>query len=325
MAKKSIPLPKRQEVANKGDFGKLLIAGGSRGMAGAVCLAARAAGRSGAGLVKVGVPEPIWDVVAAKLDEAITTGLPATRNGALAEKALDALMEAVEWADVVVLGPGLGTDRQTVSVVREATRQITKPLVLDADGLNAFASRVGQLGRMQSALKDRPLVLTPHPGEMARLLNGSWTGPLSHQKKAKRGPPRTPRAPRSDRKVNPLTPKHVQADREGAARTCARAAKAVVLLKGAGTIVTDGRRRYVNKTGNPGMATGGSGDVLAGLLGALIGQGLDAYEATCLAAHLHGFAGDLAARRLTEWSLVAGDLIDELPNAFYAYQHGEED
>lgn len=325
MAKKSIPLPERREDANKGDFGKLLIVGGSRGMAGAVCLAARAAGRSGSGLVKVAAPEPIWDVVATKLDEAITMGLPATRNGSFAEKALDALLEATEWADVVVLGPGLGTDRQTVAVVREATRRITKPLVLDADGLNAFASRVGQLGRMRNALKDRPLVLTPHPGEMARLLSGSWETPLRKQKKAKRGPPRTRRAPRLDSKTGSLTPKHVQADRDGAARTCARAAKAVVLLKGAGTIVTDGRRRYVNKTGNPGMATGGSGDVLAGLLGSLIGQGMDAYEATCLAAHLHGFAGDLAARRLTEWSLVAGDLIDELPNAFYAYQHGEDD
>jgi NAD(P)H-hydrate epimerase len=311
VAKKSNlpPLPARAKDANKGDCGKLLIVGGSRGMAGAVCLAARAAGRSGAGLVKVAVPEAIWDLVATKLDESVTAGLPATRNGSLSEKALDVLLEAAAWADVVVLGPGLGTEQQTLAAVREATRRIAKPLVLDADGLNAFASRVGQLGRMQSAQKDRSLVLTPHPGEMARLLNGSWTAPLPRRKKARK---------------TGLSPKAVQADREGAAKTCARMSKAVVLLKGAGTIVTDGRRRYVNKTGNPGMATGGSGDVLAGLLGALIGQGMDAYGASCLAAHLHGFAGDLAARRLTPWSLVAGDLVDELPNAFYAYLRGED-
>jgi NAD(P)H-hydrate epimerase len=281
-------LPRRQKDANKGDCGKLLIVGGSRGMAGAVCLAARAAGRSGAGLVKVAVPEPIWDVVATKLDEALTAGWPATRGGGLCEKALDPLLEAAAWADVVVLGPGLGTDPQTTAVVRAAVRQIHKPLVLDADGLNAFAGRVGLLGQAQHALKDRMLILTPHPGEMARLLR--------------------------------KTIKEIQADRNDAARACAQAAQAVVLLKGAGTMVTDARRLYVNRTGNPGMATGGSGDVLAGLLGALLGQGLNAYDATCLAAHLHGFAGDLAAKRLTEWSLVAGDLIDELPNVFYAYR-----
>jgi len=248
------------------------------------------------------------DVVAAKLDEALTAGLPATRHGSFAEKALDPVLELAAWSDIVVLGPGLGTDRQAFAVVREAVRQIGKPLVLDADGLNAFASRVGQLGQIQKALRDRPLVLTPHPGEMARLLNGHWKSTLSRRE----------RAPT-------LTAKKVQADREGAARICARAARAVVLLKGAETIVTDGRRRYVNGSGNPGMATGGSGDVLAGLLGALMGQGLGAYDSSCLAAYLHGLAGDLAARRLTQWSLVAGDLVDELPNAFYAHLHGDDD
>jgi ADP-dependent NAD(P)H-hydrate dehydratase / NAD(P)H-hydrate epimerase len=284
------PLPRRESDANKGDCGKWLIVGGSRGMAGAACLAARAAGRSGAGLVKVAVPEPIWDLVATKLDEALTAGWPATRGGGFSERALDPLMEAAEWSDVVVLGPGVGTDPQTVAVVREAVRRIAKPLVLDADGLNAFAGRVDQLAQTQESQKDPTLVLTPHPGEMARLLR--------------------------------KTTKDVQSNREGAARTCAQSAKAVVLLKGAGTIVTDAQRLYVNRTGNPGMATGGSGDVLAGLLGALMGQGVSAYEATCLAAHLHGLAGDLAAKRLTEWSMVAGDLIDELPNAFYAYARG---
>lgn len=257
-------------------------------MVGAVCLAARAAGRAGAGLVKVAVPESVWDVVAGKLDEPLTAGWPATRGGAFSEKALAPLLEAADWADVVVLGPGLGADPQSVAVVRAAVRQIAKPLVLDADGLNALAGRTGALKQAQEAQRDRPLILTPHPGEMARLMR--------------------------------TTVKAVQADREAVARRCAGQTGTVVLLKGAGTIVTDGRRRYLNTTGNPGMATGGSGDVLAGLIGALVGQGLAAYEATCLAAHLHGLAGDLAAQRLTQWSLVAGDLIDELPNAFHAYQ-----
>jgi hydroxyethylthiazole kinase-like uncharacterized protein yjeF len=278
------PLPRRSREANKGDCGRVLIVGGSRGMLGAPCLAARAAGRGGAGLVKVAVPEGLWDSVALKLDEYLTAGLPATPAGALSEDAFDPLLELAAWADVVVLGPGLGTAAETVAVVRLAVREITKPLVLDADGLNAFAGRMEDL---KARPRGSPLILTPHPGEMARLLK--------------------------------TTAQAVQKDREAAVRECIAATGAVVVLKGAGTLVADARRLYVNRTGNPGMATGGTGDVLAGLLGALLGQGLRAYDASCLAVYLHGLAGDLAVKRLGEWSLVAGDLVDFLPQAFLAH------
>jgi hydroxyethylthiazole kinase-like uncharacterized protein yjeF len=295
------PFPVRARDANKGDCGRVLIVGGSRGMIGAPCLAARAAGRGGAGLVKVAVPECLWDVAALKGDEYLTAGLPATRAGALAEEALEPLLQLAAWADVVVLGPGLGTAAETVSVVRRAVSEITKPLVLDADGLNAFAGRPANLTKARAtcataglsssgrraAATAYPLVLTPHPGEMARLLNS--------------------------------TPQAVQKDREAAALACAGQTGAVVILKGAGTIVTGGGRLYVNLTGNPGMATGGTGDVLSGLLGALIGQGMEAFDAACLAVYLHGLAGDLAAKRLGVWSLVAGDLLEYLPAAFIAH------
>ena len=294
-------LPARARDANKGDCGRVLIVGGSRGMIGASCLAARAAGRGGAGLVKVAVPESLWEVAALKGDEYLTAGLPATRAGALAEEALEPLLELAAWADVVVLGPGLGTAAETVSVVRHAVSEITKPLVLDADGLNAFAGRPANLTKARAtcataglsssgrraAATAYPLVLTPHPGEMARLLR--------------------------------TTPQAVQRDREAAAYSCAKQTGAVVILKGAGTIVTGGERLYVNRTGNPGLATGGTGDVLSGLLGALLGQGMEPYDAACLAVYLHGLAGDLAAKRLGVWSLVAGDLVDYLPAAFLAH------
>ncbi len=286
----SVPaLPTRADDAHKGSCGRILIAGGSRGMAGAPCLAARAALRGGAGLVKVAVPCGIWDIVAIKLDECLTAGLPETANDGLSTRALKPLNVYVEWADVVVLGPGLGVAKQTVAFLRQAVDAIAKPHVLDADGLNAFHSgHVKMLGAIQKRLAPRPLILTPHPGEMARLLQ--------------------------------TTVQDVQSRRQEAALDCAQRTHGIVILKGAGTIVTDGTRIFINKTGNSGMASGGTGDVLAGLLGALLGQGMNGFEAACLGVCLHGLAGDLAAKRLGRWSLIANDLIDELPNAFLRWQ-----
>jgi NAD(P)H-hydrate epimerase len=275
----------------------VLIAGGSRGMIGAPCLAARAAYRGGAGLVKLAVPESLWDLAAVKLDETLTAGLPETPLGTFSQSALEPLLELAAWADVVVLGPGLSAHPETARLTRLALARINRPVVLDADGLNAFAAigsaqpdargPLGQLAAAQAALPRRPLILTPHPGEMARLLATS--------------------------------PQAVQRNRPKAARECARAARAVVVLKGAGTLVADGKRLFVNPTGNPGMASGGTGDVLAGLLAALIGQKLAPYAAACLAVYLHGLAGDLAARRLGLWSVTAGDVLAALPAAFLEY------
>jgi hydroxyethylthiazole kinase-like uncharacterized protein yjeF len=283
-------LPLRPPDANKGTCGRVLIVGGSRNMAGAPCLAARGAYRGGAGLVRVAVPAAIREIVAAKvLDECLVDGLEATLAGSFSRAAFLALAKLCEWADVVVLGPGMSQERQTVELVHRVAQEVDTPLVLDADGLNALAGgALKLLTAARSKLPGRALVLTPHPGEMARLLGGS--------------------------------PQDIQNDRVAAALKLARSVGAVVVLKGAGTLVSDGPRLYQNTTGNAGMATGGTGDVLAGLIGALIGQGLNAFDAACLGVYLHGLAGDLAAKRLGVWSMLAGDLAEELPNAFLDYE-----
>jgi hydroxyethylthiazole kinase-like uncharacterized protein yjeF len=281
---KSIPaLPRRTLHANKGDCGKVLVVGGSRGMSGAPCLAAKAAYRSGAGLVRVAVPESIWDIVAANILEILSVGIAETKTGAASKRAKKTLLEAAIWADAVVLGPGMTQADETQALIRLLVAEIDKPLVLDADGLNAFSGDLAGLKRKSKA----PLVLTPHPGEMARLLK--------------------------------MKIPDIQGDRVAAVTAAAAVTGAVVILKGANTLVCDGARLYENKTGNPGMATGGTGDVLSGLIGGLIGQGLPAFDAAVLGVFLHGTAGDLAAKRLGVWSLLAGDLIDELPNAFLVH------
>jgi NAD(P)H-hydrate epimerase len=281
---KKIPaLPLRDACANKGDCGRVLIVGGSRGMSGAPSLAAQAAYRAGAGLVRVALPESIWDIVAGHCAEVMTTGLPQTKDGTLALRAHKPLLEAIEWADVVVLGPGMGQAKETQALIQKILPEISRPLVLDADGLNAFS---GNLAALKRSCKTRPRVLTPHPGEMSRLLGVKTSA--------------------------------IQSDRTAAASDCAEASGAVVLLKGSGTLVCDGASLYENKTGNPGMATGGTGDVLSGLIAALIGQDLSVFDAACLGAHLHGLAGDLAAKHLGVWSMQAGDVISALPGAFLA-------
>jgi len=259
-------------------------------MAGAPCLAARAAYRSGAGLVKVAIPECIWDVLATKLDECTTVGLPETAAGTF--KSLERIWEDESaWSDVAVIGPGIGGENaSTMAEVRRCATLFPQALVLDADGLNAFpGDHLAEIGEARAKRKSlRPLVLTPHPGEMARLLK--------------------------------MPVNRIQKDREHAARTCQKLTHGgIVVLKGEGTVVTDGVRVYINPNGNPGMATGGTGDVLSGIIAALMGQNMDGYEAACLGVYLHGLAGDLAARRLGMWSLIASDLIDELPNAFLAH------
>jgi len=284
------PLPKRAPDANKGDCGRVLIVAGSRGMTGAPCLAARGACRGGAGLVRVLVPETIYGIVAAKLlDECLVSGLKKDSGGCFSRIAFPALAAQCEWADVVVMGPGMSQAEQTAGLIRRVVEEIDKPLVLDADGLNAFAGEsLKFLQAAQRKWSGRMLVMTPHPGEMARLLGGS--------------------------------PRDIQANRAGAALKLAQSVGAVAVLKGAGTLVCDGRRMYQNTTGNSGMAKGGTGDVLTGLIGALMGQGLIPFDAACLGVHLHGSAGDLAAKRLGVWSMLAGDLAEELPNAFLDFE-----
>ena len=281
-------LPARHAEAHKGDFGRVLVVGGSRGMVGAPALAANAALRGGAGLVTVAVPETVQLAAAALCPCATSVPLACSASGEPASEAVRQAMEAAGACDVLAVGPGMARGHVQRDIVRAAIEQ-AKPVVLDADGLN----NLGEIDNWPGLLRC-PLVLTPHPGEFATLTGKAVAS--------------------------------IQADREGSAQAAAEqwasaeGPALVVALKGAGTVVTDGRRVYVNQTGNPGMATGGAGDVLTGLIAALIGQGLAAFDAACLGVHLHALAGDLAAEQLGGVSLIASDLVDFLPKAVVGFQ-----
>jgi NAD(P)H-hydrate epimerase len=272
-------LAPRPVDSNKGSFGRVLVVAGSRGMSGAAILCASAALRGGAGLVRLAVPEGIWPVVAAANPCYLTVPLPQDHSGQLAGPAQAALLDLAETQTVVALGPGLGRSEALTELVGVMLAKVRVPMVLDADGLNALQGQTDQLRRRSAAL-----VLTPHPGEFARLLGTDVQA--------------------------------VQARRRELAVQFAAGHGVVLVLKGHGTIVTDGRRLYHNSSGNPGMATGGTGDVLTGLIAALLAHGLDAFAAAQLGTHLHGLAGDLACADLGEACLIASDLLDYLPRAF---------
>lgn len=282
----SVLLSPREREAHKGDYGHALLLAGSPGKSGAAVLAARAAVRAGAGLVTVAVPEPILAGVDLGSLESMTLGLPAGAGGQIAPDAVERVLEAAQGKAVLGLGPGLGQEPETAEAIRRIVREAKLPLVIDADGLNAFAGRAPELSGRPAGT-----VLTPHPGELGRLLG--------------------------------ISAAEVQADRVAAARRAAEETGAVVVLKGSRTLVaTPDRAVWINPTGNPGMATGGSGDVLTGLLTGLAAQerahGLELLEVTLLAVYLHGLAGDLAAEELGETALAAGDLLSFLPAAFEA-------
>ena len=265
-------LPKRKPDSHKGDYGRVLVIAGSRGMAGAATLCSEAAYRSGAGLVYIAVPSTLVDVLSVKQTCAVVW--PYEERTAAIQ-----ILEYASRCDVAVIGPGLSQTPTIAAAVREVVGALEVPMVLDADGLNAFEAFPELLGRGAA-----PRVITPHPGEAARLLKS--------------------------------LPSEIQQHRATTAKELADRFLSVAVLKGHRTIVTDGKRSYVNRTGNPGMATGGTGDVLAGVIGALIGQKLSPYDAACLGVHLHGKAGDIAARKVGQVSLMATDLLGSLPEAF---------
>lgn len=277
-------LAPRERDGHKGDYGRVLVIGGSHGMAGAPCLCGEAALRSGAGLVTIAVPVGLYPIVAAKVTSCMTHRLPERPGGGLSDSGLDEVIEYAGQFDVIALGPGIGRAPETVRLVHALVSKLERPMVVDADGLNALS---GNAGVLRAARAKR--ILTPHPGEMAR---------LAALKSAE----------------------EVQQNRLGIASEFALKFGVVVALKGYHTVVTDGERYYENNTGNPGMATGGTGDVLTGVVAALVAQGLEAFEAAQLGVYLHGLAGDLGAERLGEISLIASDLLDELPRAFQQRQ-----
>ncbi|HEX8201718.1 MAG TPA: NAD(P)H-hydrate dehydratase [Isosphaeraceae bacterium] len=273
-------LARRRSEGHKGDYGSVLVVAGGRGMAGAAALVGAGALRSGAGKVRVACPAEVQPTVASFEPSYMTYPLENDAHGVVRFQAnRHALERLLEAADVLVVGPGLGQSEEARALVRWVAEAVAVPTVLDADALNLLVGQTEVLGHLR-----RPVVLTPHPGEFARLAGRSTA--------------------------------EIQADRAGHAVAMARADHLVVVLKGHGTIVTDGARIYVNTTGNPGMATGGSGDVLGGVIGALIGQKMPAFEAALLGVYAHGLAGDIARDQNGEVGLIAGDLVDALPDAF---------
>lgn len=280
---KAMFLP-RPVTAHKGDFGRLLVIGGSTGMSGAVCLTAMAGARSGAGLVTAGVPAGIHEVVGVKLTEVMTKPLPGDKNGCLAMSSLQPVKELLLNSDALAIGPGLGTSSETVQLVIEILKDLKIPAVIDADGLNALALAGFPVDSIKS-----DVVITPHPGEMARLMGC-------------------------------LTP-DVQSNRLGIARRAASQSGAVVVLKGAGTaVVMPDKKAYINTTGNSGMASGGSGDVLTGIIGAFLARGFDAGDAAVAGVYLHGLAGDRASAERGMPGLLASDIIEALPGVLRAME-----
>jgi NAD(P)H-hydrate epimerase len=280
------PLPKllpRKPDAHKGDFGTALIVGGSRGMSGAIVLSGLAALRGGAGLVRLAVPVVCQEIIAAFEPSYMTLPMANDPAGRISLNALPKIVEQSKVATVLALGPGLGRSDELNALVARLYREIEKPMVVDADALNALSTQPDILGKPGG-----PRVLTPHPGEFARLVGKKLDGD----------------------------------ERQQAAVDLAARCGVVILLKGHRTLVTDGKRRAINTTGNPGMATGGCGDVLTGLITALLCQHLEPFAAAQLGAHLHGLAGDLAAKEKGEVSLIARDLVDFLPQAFREFGCG---
>jgi ADP-dependent NAD(P)H-hydrate dehydratase len=277
----SIPKLKPRAVdAHKGDFGKVCIIAGSIGMSGAAALAGRSALRAGAGLVRVAIPKSVLPIVASIEPCFTTIALPEDSLGRISAKAINPILEAVAQNDVVAFGPGVGTSGELRSLLETLLRQDNLRLVIDADGLNNLAG-----------IKDWPaglkanLILTPHPGEMKRLWSALFREPLP-------------------------------SDRRQQAAQLAQQTKTVVALKGAGTVVSDSDKVYINKTGNPGMATAGSGDVLTGVITALAGQGLCDFDAAVLGVYIHGLAGDIAVENFGRVSLMTTDIIRALADAF---------
>ena len=269
-------LPRRARASSKHDYGRLLIVGGSVGYSGAPTLASRAAVRGGAGLVHLAVPRDIYLVAAMKNDEAMTMPVDCDENGVISAGAIPALMDILPRCDVLAMGPGLGRSRGVAELVRTLALECEAQVVLDADALWALS----QLEPDFLSRLGKPAVLTPHEGEFVRHLGGE------------------------------LAP-----SREAAAERYSREHGCIMVLKGANTVVAfpDGKT-YVNPSGNPGLARGGSGDALTGIMGALLCQ-FPADKAVPLAVYLHGLAGDIAAGEKGEYGMTITDVIDALPQA----------
>ena len=271
----------RQPHTHKGNYGHVVVIGGSIGLTGAPVLCAQAALRAGAGLVTLAVPESVYFIAASKLTEVMVHPLSEGAGGAFSAAAAVQLKPFLDKATCIALGPGLSQKPSAAGFVHQLLKKTKCPVVLDADGINVCA------GRSRALLRKSParIVITPHPGEMARLLG--------------------------------ITTEKVQRHRVAVAEKTARDLGVIVVLKGHRTIVAaSGEKTYLNSTGNPGMATAGMGDLLAGIIVAFIGQGIDLFSAAKAGVYLHGLAGDIAAAKVGQVSLIASDLLEALPSVF---------
>ncbi len=271
-------IPQRAEDANKGSCGRAFIIAGSKGMTGAAALCGYGALRSGCGLVTVGTAESEQGIVACKLTEAMTVALPC-RDGIICRNSIDLIKEYAKKADVVAIGPGLGRGDGISEVVAELVRSYKKTLIIDADGINALSGNIDILKE-----KCGEIILTPHPGEMSRLCGASV--------------------------------EKIQGSREEIAAEFAAKYDVCLVLKGKNTVIASGDGQIsINPTGNSGMATGGTGDVLCGVVAALAAQGLSAYDSAVLGVYLHGLAGDIAAEEKGIHGLIASDVAEALPKS----------
>lgn len=270
----------RSSSSHKGDYGRVFILAGSPGCTGAAHLAGMGAMRSGAGLVTVGVPQRVYTIVARRESEVMVRPFASGRDGTFAAGALKPVLAFARGQDVMALGPGMSQSSSAVRLIRAAVSGFAGPKILDADGLNAFQGKASLLAKLCGGL-----ILTPHAGEFVRVFGG----PLPHTEAARKK-------------------RALQASRES---------RAVVILKGHRTVVAEpGGRFFINSTGNPGMASGGTGDVLTGVCAALAGQGLSLWDVARFSVYLHGLAGDFAAARKGQTGMVASDLLEELPGVF---------
>lgn len=272
-------IPRKKPDSHKGNYGRLLVVCGSEKMPGACIMAAEAAARSGVGLLQIATVKGITPVIASRIPEAMPEPLEADENGFISANNYEKIMSAADKATAVLIGCGLGVTDGTRELVAKLLKNLNCPIILDADGINCISDSIDIIRQVQSSI-----ILTPHPGEMARLCGKST--------------------------------KDIQSDRLNIAMSFSKEYNATVVLKGAGTIIAGQNNIYVNQTGNPGMAKGGSGDVLSGIIASLSAQGISMLNSSVLGTFVHGAAGDLAAEKKSMQSMTATDIISELPEVF---------
>jgi NAD(P)H-hydrate epimerase len=290
-------VPERYKYSHKGDYGHVLIVAGSKGKTGAAFMTAKACLRSGAGLVTIGIPESLSDVFQTRVTEEMTLILPDKGDGTLSSKSFDSILYFLdEKADILAIGPGIGVSSHTEKLVKTLIQRSSKPMVIDADGINSIQKDIEIFSRAKA-----PIILTPHPGEMARL--------LSQKSKV-----------RSQKSEEKRLRDKIEKDRINIAQSFSKETGTYLVLKGVPTIIaTPDRRAFINTTGNPGMATGGTGDVLTGMISGFLSQNKDPLNACILGVYLHGIAGDIVATEKSQHSLIASDIIEKIPDVLCTF------